>query len=280
MKAELLQYYDRFTKSEKKIADFILDNSETVINASIQDLSMQIETSTATLSRFAKKWFNCSYTEFKIELAKDTDMVEYQNATEIFQWADDFKQMPNKIIANIEKVCRDVLSANKLQDIEKVINLLAKADNIFLFGVGSSGIVAADLQQKLIKLGKRSVYMSDSNFGVINATLLKKNDVAIAISFSGKTRDVNFAIQQAKLHQAKVVAITSSRHNYLNENCDYALFVPSVELNESRLAAIFSRYGQLFIVDMIFVGLAKKLAQSPDELIVRYHELLKEMKQK
>lgn len=279
MNTRLHQFYDQFTKSEKRIADFIISNPEVVINSDIHTLSSKINTSSATLSRFVKKWFNCSYGEFKIELVKENDNSSYGNAVEIFKWADDFKEMPNKIITNIEKVCRDVLSVNNLKTIENVINVLSGAENIYLFGVGSSGIVASDLQQKLIKLGKRTVYLTDSNFGVINATLLTPNDVAVALSFSGKTRDVNFAVRQAKKRGAPVISITSSSSEFLRKNSKYTLFVPSVELNESRLAAIFSRYGQLFIVDMIFVGMAKKLAESPDELIVRYKEILKELKE-
>ena len=51
---------------------------------------------------------------------------------------------------------------------------------------------------------------------------------------------------------AKVISITNNTKNKLRALSDINIVIPSVEMNESRLEAIFSRYGQLFVVDMLF----------------------------
>ena len=187
--------------------------------------------------------------------------------------------MPNKIISHIDQVCKDVLDFNGIKVFEEVITLLADAENIFLFGVGSSGIVAQDMHQKMIKLRKRALYITDSNFGTLNAALCTDKDVVVAISFSGRTKEVNIAARKAKEMGAKVISITNNTKNKLRALSDINIVIPSVEMNESRLAAIFSRYGQLFVVDMLFVGLAKRISNSPSQLLDGYREILKELKE-
>jgi DNA-binding MurR/RpiR family transcriptional regulator len=272
--------YESLSKSDKLIADFFLQNGKDIINMNIHELSELIGTSTASVSRFVKKVLGMSFSEAKIEFAKNMENLSVENSNEIFGWAMDFNEAPKKIVSHIESVCNDVLRFNNLKVIEEVIEVLAGAHAIYLFGVGSSGIVAQDMQQKLIKLGKRTVFNMDSNFGVLNAALCTKEDVVIAISFSGNTKEVNIAAKRAKEQGAKLVVITGNMKNKLRSISDYCVTVPSLELNESRLAAIFSRYGQLFAIDIIFIGLAKRLTNSPESLIGGYKDLLKELREK
>jgi DNA-binding MurR/RpiR family transcriptional regulator len=272
--------YESLSKSDKLIADFFLQNGRDIINMNIHELSELIGTSTASVSRFVKKVLGMSFSEAKIEFAKNMESLSVENTNEIFGWAMDFNEDPKKIVSHIESVCSDVLRFNNLKVIEEVIEVLAGAHTIYLFGVGSSGIVAQDMQQKLIKLGKRTVFNMDSNFGVLNAALCTKEDVVIAISFSGNTKEVNIAAKRAKEQGAKLVVITGNMKNKLRSISDYCVTVPSLELNESRLAAIFSRYGQLFAIDIIFIGLAKRLTNSPESLIGGYKDLLKELREK
>jgi DNA-binding MurR/RpiR family transcriptional regulator len=272
--------YESLSKSDKLIADFFLQNGRDIINMNIHELSDLIGTSTASVSRFVKKVLGMSFSEAKIEFAKNMESLSVENTNEIFGWAMDFNEAPKKIVSHIESVCSDVLRFNNLKVIEEVIEVLAGAHTTYLFGVGSSGIVAQDMQQKLIKLGKRTVFNMDSNFGVLNAALCTKEDVVIAISFSGNTKEVNIAAKRAKEQGAKLVVITGNMKNKLRSISDYCVTVPSLELNESRLAAIFSRYGQLFAIDIIFIGLAKRLTNSPESLIRGYKDLLKELREK
>lgn len=103
-------------------------------------------------------------------------------------------------------------------------------------------------------------------------------DVVIAFSYSGHTKEVNVAVEKAKEKGAKIITVTGNIKCKLRTLSDISLVVPSVELNESRLAAIFSRYGQLFVVDVLFVGLAKRLSNSPNQLLSGYKELLFDLK--
>lgn len=279
MNTKIESVYDTLSKSDKAIADYFLSNGKNIISMNIHELAATIGTSSASISRFVRKVLGKSFAQTKIELAKNIENLSEENSKEIFGWASDFNAMPNNIISHIDMTCHDIMDFNGLPVFEDVISALAEAENIYLFGVGSSGIVAQDMRQKLIKLKKRVLYITDSNFGVLNASLCTEKDVVVAISFSGRTREVNLAAKKAKEMGAKVVSITGNTKNKLKTIGDINIAIPSVELNESRLAAIFSRYGQLFVVDMLFVGLAKRLTDSPSQLLNDYKELIQDLKE-
>lgn len=280
MNSKIKAVYDTLSKSDKIIADYFLSNAKDIIAMNIHELAAVIGTSSASISRFVRKVLGKSFAETKIDLAKNIENLSVENSHEILGWAANFSEMPNNIINHIDMICKDVMNFNDIRIFENIIDDLVDAENIYLFGVGSSGLVALDMQQKLIKLQKRAVYIADSNYGVLNATLCTPNDVVVAISFSGRTKEVNLAAKKAKELGSKVVSITSNTKNKLRSMSDYSILIPSVETNESRLAAIFSRYGQLFVVDMLFVGLAKRLTDSPNLLLSGYRDLLKELKEK
>ena len=62
--------YNQLTKSEKKIADFILNTPHKMINMSVQDLSNEIDTSTASIVRFSKKITGKGFQELKIAISR------------------------------------------------------------------------------------------------------------------------------------------------------------------------------------------------------------------
>lgn len=47
-----------------------------------------------------------------------------------------------------------MLDFNEISKFKEAVELLSVAENVYLFGVGSSGVIAQDMRQKLIKLKK------------------------------------------------------------------------------------------------------------------------------
>ena len=70
---------------------------------------------------------------------------------------------------------------------EKAINLLCEASTIYLFGVGGSSVIANDIEQKLIRIGKKVIYNNDLHIQMTFTQSMTKDDVALIISYSGTT---------------------------------------------------------------------------------------------
>ena len=89
--------------------------------------------------------------------------------------------------------------------------------------------------------------------------MANEKDLVIAISLSGLTKEVLVATKKAKEKGSKVVAITSNSIGELAKLSDYPIIIPNNENSSFRLGAIFSRYAMLFVIDMLFIGLSKKI---------------------
>ncbi len=270
--------YDNLSKVEKKIADYYLSNAQDIIQMNIHEVSEKLGVSSASISRFSNEVLKMSFAESKIELARSKPEPKMQNRKEILEWATDLEMVPSRIVTNIEEVCNNVISLNETKQIQACIDLLANAQSVYFFGVGSSGLIAQDFQQKLSKLGIRTFLMLDSNFAMLNSNNCAKGDVVISISYSGKVKSVIVATENAKKNGSKIITLTSNTKNPIRSLADVSVVVPNVE-NESRLSAIFSRYGDLFLVDTIFIGLAKTVSNDPEKAVQDYRTLTKYIKE-
>lgn len=273
--------YDKLPASEKKVADFVMKNPKQVLTLNIFELAKLCNVSAPSVSRFVRRAFGLTFQETKVELAKNLSKIEKNNITELLSWADDLNDMPSKIINEISLTCNDVIAANKVSTFKDVINLIKNAGTVYFFAVGSSALVAMDFQDKLLKIGIKSVFINDGNLNILNSNICTSKDVAIAISFSGRTKEVNIAVRNAKENNTPIVAITQEKETSLGKLADYVLVTPSYEINENRIGAIFSRYGQLFVVDYLYMGLTKQVIKSTGQFSDDYHkffEMLKENK--
>lgn len=264
--------YNKMSTTEKIIASYIINNTSEIVGANIHKTAEQLNISPSSISRFVKKYCNMSFNELKISLASINEKESINNTEEMLNWVDCFDTLPTNIINNIVKVCEDILKVNELETFKKAIELIEKADTVYIFGIGASAIIAQDFQLKLIRMQKKCVFNFDSVISRHNTRLITDKDVAIAISFSGETKETNSELKLAKKRGAKCIAITKNAKTSLEELADLNLVVPSTELNKTRLSAIFSRYGQLFILDMLFLGIARQNAVTVETFIDRLND--------
>ena len=68
--ALMLQEYENFTKSEKKIVDYVLEHQKETQYISITDLSAACDVAVSTISVFCRKLKLAGFNDFKLELAK------------------------------------------------------------------------------------------------------------------------------------------------------------------------------------------------------------------
>ena len=272
--------YTQFSRSEKIIADYFLQNSQEVINLSIHDLAAKIGTSSSSISRFVRKINDKSFAETKVDLAKNSMQENYKQSSEIISLADEFELLPSKLLSLINQSCNDIALLNPISLFTEAIDLLENADVVYFFGVGASSLIATDLQQKLIRIGKKCIYHHDSNFGVLNSTTTTSRDVVVAISYTGHTREVLIPVRRSKENGAKIITFTNESSNPLMKMGDVKLLIPDREKAESRISTMFSRYEQLYIIDILFLGLSKRIVKSPEKVINDYHTLLKQLKEK
>lgn len=265
------------TATEKKIADYILEHKEETINASAQSLADSIETSAAALIRFSQKLGYKGFTALKVDLAKDND-EQIEDFDEMIKEEDSIEMLIKKAQFTNQRTLNETYKLINPAHLNDAIEALKKASSIYLLGVGGSGIVCSDLLHKLSRINYNVVYHEDPHVLLARCAHIKKDDVVIAISYSGETELIITAMRYAKKTGAKTVAITQfNARSTLSKLADITLHIP-LEEKELRLGAIASRTSSLMVTDLLYFGVAKAdIAKTKDD-IIKTRALIHEIK--
>ncbi|PRR84413.1 MurR/RpiR family transcriptional regulator [Clostridium vincentii] len=265
-----------FTDTDQKLAEYTLANREEVVMLSAKELAQRVNSSAAAVVRFSKRIGYKGFTELKVELAKDKEEKEDEfNA--IIKENDSIDSMVKKAESiNLRAMERTYKLINK-KVLERAIKSLNECENIYLFGIGASGLVAQDFQYKLSRINKMAIYQVDEHIQVASAVHIGPNDVAIGISYSGESKGVNVSLTRARNQGAKTIAITSFNKNSLSKIVELPLYIPSEE-TELRIGAITSRISELLITDLLYLGIAKDDFQKTEEYIIKTKEIVKKIR--
>ncbi len=240
--------YKDMGKAEKRVADWLIANPGEILPLSIIDLAEKCGCSEATIVRFAKRLGFGGYQELKISLAQETNTSTV--STNIS--ADD------TVEEIYDKVCNDIYCA--LEGTKNVLDKKAlgvacekiiAAKRIVIFGLGNSASIAMDAGHKLLRAGCNAYAYSDNHMQVIAASHLGKEDVAIAISHSGSSKDIVEALKLAKQNGATTISITNHGKSPIQKVSDVVLYTDSDETKHNILA-LNSRIAQLSIVNAIY----------------------------
>ena len=276
---KIRQIYSTLSGNDRILADFIIQNPEEVVTMNINELAKRAEVSSSSVSRFSKLLFGMSFSQFKVAVAKSMSRSNGEEKEDYdVVLSDSLYQIEKKLINNIKRLLEEVMENNSMQMISEVASLIAKSENIYIFGIGASGLATQDFAQKLIKLGKRALFNFDANLAILNSSLCTERDLVIAISYSGLTKEVLLPVRKAKQHHCPVVAITGGKRNRLTAESDYVLSIPLAESKIIRMTAIYSRYGQFVLIDALYLAVMKELGRTPDEIMANYKDLLLELK--
>lgn len=259
---------ENYTSTEKLIAKYILENKNEVLKYSAQILGEKTNTSAAAVIRFSKKIGCKGFSDLKMNLAQSNQVEESNSDMDIIFGRDD------DIASLVDKGCRlnmnTVLKTYQLinvSDLENAINLLCNASTIYLFGVGGSSVIANDIEQKLIRIGKKVIYNNDLHIQMTFTQSMTKDDTALIISYSGTTAglvDISKILVEKNI---SYISITQINQNLISKNSTVALRVPSEE-KELRIGAVSSRISSFVITDLLYYGVFKKnFDKNKDNLI-------------
>lgn len=268
-----------FTSTEQRIAEYILQNPEKVVEGSAQELARESDTSPAAWIRFSKKLGYKGLPALKMDLAKDD-----KENDDLYHVLIEEKDSIETMVRKVQKISRNTLEQTykllNTDELNAAIQYLLQASNIYLVGIGGSGVVCTDMMQKLTRLHRSVIYHEDAHVLLARIAHITPEDVLVAISYSGETNLVNAAVKYAKKNGTPVIAITQYNvRSTLAKEADVKLYMP-LEEKELRLGAILSRNASLVLTDLIYYGIAKENVEQTKQDLVKTRELLHEVDSK
>ena len=209
--------YESFTPSEKSIADFFIHNTEES-DISSKALSKKLFVSEASISRFAKKCGFDGYRQFAF-VYKESFEKTTPNITASYtkQVLDTYEELLNKSYTLIDE-----------DQMKRIVNIFSNKKRIYIYGRGSSGLVAQEMKLRLMRLGVNVEAISDSHIMKMNSVLMNGECLVIGISVSGNTKEVINSLKESSKRGASVVLITSKQDEDMKDYCDEIVFIESV----------------------------------------------------
>ena len=245
---------------EQRVAQAVLDDPGGVAWRSISELARSCGTSATSVVRFCRAIGLRGYPELRLALAgavAHDDAAAVVAASSDIDPNDDPVTITKKIAYSDGAAVTDTASRLDIGTLVKVVDALAVANRIDLYGVGASGLVAVDLQFKLQRIAMPAFAWPDPHMAATSAALRGKGDVAVGLSHTGTTVDTIDALTEARAHGATTVAITNFPWSPITEVADYVLLTAARE-TAFRSGAMTSRIAQLTVVDCLFVTLAQR----------------------
>ncbi|KQL51181.1 RpiR family transcriptional regulator [Heyndrickxia shackletonii] len=259
---------NQLTEAERQIGKFIIENAKLVPNMTTKDLSEKTGVSEASVVRFCKSIGMKSFKSFKLELVKDltlseTDITDFS----ILQKKDSPYDLFHKVTYVNKHAIESTLASLDKNELNKAVESIKGANKIIFFGVGGSATAAFDGHYKFTRLGFHSIMTHDFHYLITLIPYLSKGDIFVAISMSGKTKDVIELAQFAKKNGATLIAITNIDKSPLYKEADIRLCTPNVE-QDFRIGTIASRMTQLNIIDTLYLSVFNSIGE---KLVNRYH---------
>lgn len=246
-----------FSPQENKLANYVLQQPRDVVQKTITELAKVSGSSTATISRFCRSFQVDNFSEFKLRFAMELADQPSPNQYQDIIAGQPLDHIITAITANHVRSISDTARLLDIGRLREAIIALHRAQRIHLYGSATSGVVAQDFYQKLIRIGKAAASFSDPHMQQTSAVSLTRDDVAIGFSYSGETPETIAALKSASEQGATTISITKFGACTLAKAAAISLFISSSETGMRR-GDMASRMAQLHLIDILFVGLVSE----------------------
>ncbi|PCF97038.1 MurR/RpiR family transcriptional regulator [Vreelandella nigrificans] len=247
----LRERLEELNRSERKVANVILEDPAAATSLSIASLAQAASVSEPTVNRFCRNFGAKGFPDFKIKLAQSlAGGTPY--VTRAVEPGDSATQYTHKIfgatIAALDEAQREV----DMAAVERMVDYLTQAKQVHFFGLGASGAVAQDAQHKFFRFNLPVMAYVDVLMQRMVAAACHTGDVVVIISYTGRTRELVDIARVAREAGAVVLGITAP-DSPLSQECTATLEVSTPE-DTDHYMPMTSRVIQLTLIDTLATG--------------------------
>ncbi|MGL6175315.1 MAG: MurR/RpiR family transcriptional regulator [Cellulosilyticaceae bacterium] len=258
---DIQQQYTNLSKSEKRIANYVLANRSAVQYMTITTLAEECKVADATITRFCKKLGCSGYNNFKLSLAKNLSYTASDNlslhASKEITSSDSILTMCEKLYYLENESLHQTFQSLDETSIATAIQFLCHAHQVYCFGQGGSSIMAMEAWGRFITHSSKFHWVQDSHMQAITLALLKADDVILYFCYSGATSEIMEDLIVAQKRGVKIILITRF---YKSPAAAYADVILLCGGNESPLemGSVPAKISQLFLIDILYTEFCRR----------------------
>lgn len=264
---EIRTRYDTLSKRLKQVARHVLDNPDSVAFDTLATIAGHAEVPPSTLIRFANAFGFSGFNEmkqiFRQHILEGTP--SYNERARLFRQSsqDDETKSPEtaaEILRLFAMVNSQALQGMPAQipeaQLDKAIELLNEANNIYVIGLRRSFSVASYLTYAL-RHTERNVFMIDGLGGMFPEQLrmVTDKDVVVSISFSPYAKETLDLVELGASSGARQIAITDSQVSPLAAFSDVCFVIREAQVDGFR-----SQVASMCLAQTLAVAMALKNA--------------------
>ena len=269
-------FYPSMHESERKIADFIMNQPEIAVHMTVAHVSKEVGVADSSVVRFCQRLGFNGFTQLKINLAKNLKQPENLILENIHR-DDDYLTIVNKVFASSIQALEDSLKMLDPSEFNKAVDLMIRAKRIEFYGVGTSEPIAMDAYYRFMRIGLNTYVATDPHISKVSANMLDRECVAVGISHTGRTKDTVRAIEIAKSKGASIICITSFLDSPIAQLADSKLITSTSEVRFMK-EAVSARIAHIALLDSLYTCVAVAKYDTAIENLEAMTEILNEMR--
>lgn len=254
-KSKIQNTYPNLTSTERKLADYILQNPEKIIDSTASQLAEAVNVSAATVIRFCKSCGFSGFTELRLNARREFKVSIDPGQIVGTDSKDSLAMVKQKLMGYHMKVIHSVLSAWNEAAYKDAADALMNARNILIIGSGGSKAAALSLADILFQLNFPCDMWDDASFEAMKIGTMNSDDVVIGISYSGRFKNTIRSLKLAKERGITTIGITGMLDSPIINYTDILLNTNLPE-EEYEGSAISARIAETAVVEVIYLILS------------------------
>ncbi|MEG1844288.1 MAG: MurR/RpiR family transcriptional regulator [Clostridia bacterium] len=248
-----------FTRSEKKLATYILGEFSQIPSMTTGSLSETCDVSKATVTRFVRSLGYESFRSFQIasargDVATKNDLFVYGSITD----KDSGEGVCRKVFENNIQALLDTMAVIDYSKLEAVADKIVSVRAIYIFAQGRSTVLAESFINRFYRLGFKCFFSSDPHTQGVYSSLASEYDMVLGISTYGRSGTVMRSMQRARNNGAYVVGLTSSKNTVMSDYADMMLYAVMSGVREQDFEPSCETVSQMLLVDCLYMLLVVK----------------------
>lgn len=250
---------DQMSAIERRIADFLLEESHLLRDYSSQQLANALKISQSSVVKFSQKLGFKGYPDLKYSIGESIargDAGDSNGSSTEPARADPHSALAESLWYIKTRAEQETRLINPSTGIDAIAELIGKAGKVFMIGLGEDGIPARAFAMRLSLLDILTVHHFDTVLMTTGIATATKADVLLVFSEHGQQTNLCKISRQFRERHGNVISVTRHSANPLRAHADHSLLV-SAHDERAHIEPLIYQSALRHLLDMIFVLLCE-----------------------
>ena len=258
----------KFSKGQKLISRFIINNYDKAAFMTAGRLADEVGISESTVVRFASELGFKGYPEMRKAIQ---DMIRNRLTSveriEVAKRMIDEREILKSVLSSDVEHLHTTLNEIDQEKFDLVVNRILSSENVYIVGMRTSTSLSSFLGSYLKLIRKNVFVVQDTMASEVFEQLIRigKNDLFIGISFPRYSKHTVDAMTFSKSRGAYTVAITDGKHSPCYDVADICLFAKS-----DMVSFLDSLVAPMSLINALIVAVGSR---SPDNSLETFKQL-------